>query len=853
MHDNLHTSGNHFSERLAAALRHASHAPATWGRRAREALRDTRTRAALIVITIVLLLLGIIVPPLRVVASLNQDYTQLKALGESGLHHLLAAKETLAPYSASTTALKGLQPEAAPATLAPYSLLEQRQSGTAYTVDVTIHPSPSLASKGIGVAHVTPVIDTDTILSLGAPTPSAPAAPQAPATSGAATPLAIPDPAVMQKAQAELQAAHHDFLALQSRLHSGTGLLGSVARLPGVDKKFVAADALASVGLDVTEMGLDLTGAALPILTRVRAGPLASGGPLLTLTDLQNLQQALTHADGYLTDVEAQLSGLDLSQLSLTAAQLATFNALHGQLPHLRDTLRQANQWLPPIAWMLGVGQPRHFLVQTLDRAELRPSGGFTGDYGVLTIGDGKLEPFSLYNVNDIDYGLKTNGWIFGKRPPAQYAWWPFANWGLRDANLSPDFPTTAKIITDVFRNEGGGEVDGVIHVSPVVISHALAVTGPISVPEYNETITADNLEAKIHYYQQDPTGIAKQQQLNPNDHTHSLRKRFTQLLGQLLQEKVKRLPLSQLVLLAKQVWKDVLTKDLQVYVTNQQVEDLLVKRHAAGQIDTTSKVDGYAFVQANVSAAKSTPYVAVTQRDDITLDAQGGALHQLTITLRNDPQGPIYGYPTYRDYVRIYVPPQARFLSGGGFDQLTPMCTVAPPTPTEPTPTPTVTPTPGPKPGPKPSPTPAPTAVATPTPTPVPTAAPTAALTAAPTPTPLQSGSLPAIVGAALAVNQQASLPLQQPPGLPQCSATPYASGDRACPAQAYSPPNGAAFTVLASGYGTAPMLDALGAPPNRTSDVPGHAMWGGYVIIPAACTATIHLRWYAPGVVRA
>jgi len=88
-------------------------------------------------------------------------------------------------------------------------------------------------------------------------------------------------------------------------------------------------------------------------------------------------------------------------------------------------------------------------------------------------------------------------------------------------------------------------------------------------------------------------------------------------------------------------------------------------------------------------------------------------------------------------------------------------------------------------------------------------------------------------------------------PQGLPQGSATPYASGDRACPAQAYSPPNGAAFTVLASGNATVPMLDTLGAPPNRASDLAGRAMWGGYIIIPAACTATIHLRWYVPNVV--
>ena len=473
---------------------------------------------------------------------------------------------------------------------------------------------------------------------------------------------------------------------------------------------------------------------------------------------------------------------------------------------------------------MLGVGQSRHFLVQTLDRDELRPSGGFTGDYGVLTITDGKLDPFELKNINQLDYN--GNGWIFGRKAFAPYTWWPFGNWGLRDSNLSPDYPTTAKLNMQVFHNEGGDggvtDVDGVIQITPVTISHVLNVTGPIFVPGYNETITADNLEARIHYYQQDPAGIAKQKQLNPDDpHIYDIRKRFTQLVVRLIQEQIKKLPTSKLIPLAKQELADMRARDVQIYVTNKDIEDLLVKARASGAVDTTPGVDGYILNQANVSVAKSTPYVKVTQTDDVTLDDKGGATHRLTITLRNDPQGPIYGYPTYRDYVRIYVPPQARYISGSGFDQLKPMCSVAPPTPPEPTPTP------------GPSPTPTPTVVATPTPM----------LTSSP-----QSGSLPPIVGAALMVK---STP--PPQGLPQCSATPYASGDRACPAQAYSPPNGAAFTVLASGNATVPMLDTLGAPPNRASDLAGRAMWGGYIIIPAACTATIHLRWYVPGVVRA
>jgi hypothetical protein len=193
-----------------------------------------------------------------------------------------------------------------------------------------------------------------------------------------------------------------------------------------------------------------------------------------------------------------------------------------------------------------------------------------------------------------------------------------------------------------------------------------------------------------------------------------------------------------------------------------------------------------------------------------------------LTITLRNDPHGqPIYGYPTYRDYVRVYVPPQARYLSGSGFDQLKPMCYAAPPAPPAPS---------------SPMPSAAPTPVASPTAAPSPS--PEASSAPKPTHTPKP---------------KQTPTPPPPYPGLPQCSSTPYASGDRSCPAQVYSAPNGAAFTVLGHGTTTVPVLDTLGPPPNRTSDVPGRAMWGGYVIIPTTCAATIHLRWYVPGVVHA
>jgi hypothetical protein len=305
-----------------------------------------------------------------------------------------------------------------------------------------------------------------------------------------------------------------------------------------------------------------------------------------------------------------------------------------------------------------------------------------------------------------------------------------------------------------------------------------LQVTGPIFVAEYGETVTADNLEAKIHYYQLDPAGIAKQQQLNPGDTTHSLRKRFTQLLAQLVQTKVKQLPQSQLLALGKQMLADLRARDIQIYVTNPQVESELLKRHLAGAVDTTQGQDGYMLVQANVSAAKSTPYVQLTQADDVTLDDHGGATHKVTLRLNNNDLGQnVYGFMAYWDYIRLYVPAGARLQSGSGFDTGQPLCWA-----------------------------------------------------------PLQ---------------WEPTIEPAQFTGVPACSSQPYPRGELTCMPGFYGP--GPLPPSIFGTDGRTPwVLDRAGPPSAPPSDLPGRAMWGGYVLIPPGCSATLHANWYVPNIVQ-
>src|SRR5262249_28397279 len=145
-------------------------------------------------------------------------------------------------------------------------------------------------------------------------------------------------------------------------------------------------------------------------------------------------------------------------------------------------------------------------------------------------------------------------------------------------------------------------------------------------------------------------------------------RKRFTSLVGSLLQQKVRQLPLSQLMLVAKQVLADLKSKDLEVYLANPQAEALLTQYGMDAAIDRSNATDTWMVVQANISINKATQYVTTTERDNVQLDASGGATHHLTITLQYNKQGDVYGPDLYTDYIRVYAPLGSRLISGHGF-----------------------------------------------------------------------------------------------------------------------------------------------------------------------------------------
>ena len=122
----------------------------------------------------------------------------------------------------------------------------------------------------------------------------------------------------------------------------------------------------------------------------------------------------------------------------------------------LLDTYVRVSAKLPGI---LGWDGPRRYLVLTQDPAELRPSGGLIGSYGIIAFDKGKITERRFLNVSLLD-GKNDYPFI---RPPqelADYLLGPTQSWQLADAGWSPDFPTSAQDALRLYTERIGRRTD---------------------------------------------------------------------------------------------------------------------------------------------------------------------------------------------------------------------------------------------------------------------------------------------------------------------------------------------------------------------------------------------------------
>lgn len=465
------------------------------------------------------------------------------------------------------------------------------------------------------------------------------------------------------QARTDFSDAHAKFLLLSQDLKT---LPSQATSLPVYGSKLQGAIELLPVALEATDAGVIVCDTLHLVISRLYN---SSGGapPGLSTSDMQTITGAFQQIKALFAQVTTQIQHLPPGAQELDPRMPKLLQSFHAYLPKATALMQDIDTLLPVLPTLLGVGTPANYLLEVLDSTELRPGGGFIGNFGIVTISNGRENGATINDVSLLDRPFEAAGHTIPY--PAAYRWFDIApdSWSLRDANLDADFPTAARYSEQNYQREGGKvALQGVFAITPALIQHVLTITGPISVPEYHETVTADNLISRIHYHQlgaSEGSGAVAS-----DDGLSSKRKHFTALLEQHLLERLRQTAGTALPKLMQLLLSSLQSKDVQIYLNSPVAESYLQRYEVDSAIRAPASGDSLFVVDANIAPSKANQFIITSLDDRITLDEQGDAVHHTTLRYAWTLKGPIYGSALYRDYVRVYTPPGSVLSSARGW-----------------------------------------------------------------------------------------------------------------------------------------------------------------------------------------
>lgn len=285
------------------------------------------------------------------------------------------------------------------------------------------------------------------------------------------------------------------------------------------------------------------------------------------------------------------------------------------------------------------------YLILFQNNLELRPGGGFIGSFGILKTNNGTITEFTTHDTGNFDARIPDT-------TPAPY---PFQetlrvkSLKLRDSNISPDWPTNAKVAENFYREgQGQEDFDGVIGITTNVLSSFLAVTGPVEIPGYPGVYGSENAVIDLEFQVEkgfDEQGIERGE-----------RKGVMTLLGNAILDRVKDLSLKDKLKLAQVLLDDLHKKDIQLYFKDENLEQIVTSAGWGGEIDSRWSDDYLMLVDSNMGAFK-TDY-RIKRSIDYSINLQTGK-PTVTVKVTYEHMGEARDYMTkdYQSFTRLYVP----------------------------------------------------------------------------------------------------------------------------------------------------------------------------------------------------
>lgn len=449
--------------------------------------------------------------------------------------------------------------------------------------------------------------------------------------------------ASMAEGEDALRRASAQFRAADDALDSMNALaVGLAGLVPKTRSAYQTARALTEIGEKSSEAGT--------LLARGFSSALGTGGTPI----LDRLGVMSAYAQGALPLLEdAARAFQNVDANVLPENQRAAVAELSAGIDDGRVALREFTGMADLLVAMLGKDEPRRYLVIFQNPSELRPTGGFMGSFAEVTLDRGEVR--SLNVPPGGTYALQ--GDLTARVAPPEPLRLIADRWEFQDSNWSPDFAQAAEKIRFFWSKAGGPTMDGIIAVNATFVEKLLAQTGPVDLPAFGKTITADNFMLEVQ----------KSVELE-YDREENEPKKILGALAPILMERIKALPQSRMLPFFALVSDALETKDIQMSLSLDE-EDALARRYGWSGLLKPTDGDAFALIGANIAGQKTDLSIEEQVTHVATIGAEGSIEDAVTVTRAHTaPKGEVFRGVRNVEYFRFYVPRGATLLAAEGF-----------------------------------------------------------------------------------------------------------------------------------------------------------------------------------------
>ncbi len=449
-----------------------------------------------------------------------------------------------------------------------------------------------------------------------------------------------------------------------------TPLLHALGWLPWIGPDLAALPTLVDTGRQLSQL-------ALPGLTVAEPLLLAPNG----VSPLAQLPAAYAAAEPELAAMSAQATTINAELHTIDATTLS---------PLLREPVRQlqaATTLIAPALRMsahlpaiLGVGETRTYLVLAQNNQELRATGGFLTSIGRVSLLDGRIVGIEF--VDSYDPSINRTDLPLPKAPLPVQQHMGIGVMLLRDANWSPDFPTTAQIVRTIYNQQTGRSVDGVITIDLHAVELFVQALEPLKMAGVEEPLTGATVLKQLTAFWAAPPG--SDATLQSGDASWwKQRKDFIPKLVDAVLSRIQHGQFDYLRMLST-MQRALDTRAVQLWFANSDVQNELASVGWDGALRPPREGDYLAVVDTNFGYNKVN--AAVEERVAYQVDWPDGAdkpaVATLTLIYRHPYERPGYvcdQTPHYEDtyeemivrcyfdYLRVYVPPGSELIGTQG------------------------------------------------------------------------------------------------------------------------------------------------------------------------------------------